>query len=742
MYADIIVDITHEKLDKVFQYRIPSELEGRLKTGMEVVVPFGRGNKEIRGYVTGFSQKPGYDEGKIKPVLRVARDSLAIESRLVALAAWMKEHYGGTMIQALKTVIPIKKQEKARQKKRVRLLLNEEEGRRQLDVYLHKNQKARARLLAALLDQPQQDYELLTKKLNVTSTVVRALEEQKIICLESEKIFRNPIRHKEQERKIPDFTAEQQHAIDVFREDYDRGLRKTYLVYGITGSGKTEVYMEMIAGVLADGGQSIVLIPEIALTYQTVMRFYARFGDRVSILNSRMSPGERYDQMERVKAGEVDVMIGPRSALFTPFPRLRLIVIDEEHESAYKSEQVPRYHARETAIERAAREGASVVLGSATPSLEAFYACKCGRFQLLELKMRAGCGELPGVFVEDMRNELRNGNRSIISDRLKNLIDDRLKKREQIMLFLNRRGYAGFVSCRSCGYVVKCPHCDVSLSVHRGGKMICHYCGHEEPQVNICPSCGSSYIGGFKAGTQQVEELVKGMFPVARVLRMDMDTTRTKDGHEKILETFASEEADILIGTQMIVKGHDFPNVTLVGILAADMSLYSSDYRAAERTFQLLTQAAGRAGRGKSLGQVVIQTYSPDHYSIEMAAAQDYEGFYAAEMEYRGLMGYPPVEQLLAVLMTGPDENLLDTAAKYLREFAVRIDRNRRLQIVGPASPYVAKVSDLYRRVLYLKGREGRLLVEVKNRMERYIEMNQGFQNMRIQFDFNPMNVF
>ena len=742
MYADIIVDITHEKLDKVFQYRIPSELEGRLKTGMEVVVPFGRGNKEIRGYVTGFSQKPGYDEGKIKPVLRVARDSLAIESRLVALAAWMKEHYGGTMIQALKTVIPIKKQEKARQKKRVRLLLNEEEGRRQLDVYLHKNQKARARLLAALLDQPQQDYELLTKKLNVTSTVARALEEQKIICLESEKIFRNPIRHKEQERKIPDFTAEQQHAIDVFREDYDRGLRKTYLVYGITGSGKTEVYMEMIAGVLADGGQSIVLIPEIALTYQTVMRFYARFGDRVSILNSRMSPGERYDQMERVKAGEVDVMIGPRSALFTPFPRLRLIVIDEEHESAYKSEQVPRYHARETAIERAAREGASVVLGSATPSLEAFYACKCGRFQLLELKMRAGCGELPGVFVEDMRNELRNGNRSIISDRLKNLIDDRLKKREQIMLFLNRRGYAGFVSCRSCGYVVKCPHCDVSLSVHRGGKMICHYCGHEEPQVNICPSCGSSYIGGFKAGTQQVEELVKGMFPVARVLRMDMDTTRTKDGHEKILETFASEEADILIGTQMIVKGHDFPNVTLVGILAADMSLYSSDYRAAERTFQLLTQAAGRAGRGKSLGQVVIQTYSPDHYSIEMAAAQDYEGFYAAEMEYRGLMGYPPVEQLLAVLMTGPDENLLDTAAKYLREFAVRIDRNRRLQIVGPASPYVAKVSDLYRRVLYLKGREGRLLVEVKNRMERYIEMNQGFQNMRIQFDFNPMNVF
>ena len=742
MYADIIVDITHEKLDKVFQYGIPSELEGVLQIGMEVIVPFGKSNKEIRGYVTGFSHKPVYDEAKLKTVLRVAKDSVAIEAKLVVLAAWMKEHYGGTMIQSLKTVIPIKKQEKAREKRRVRLLLGEEEGKRQLEVFLHKNQKARARLLAALLDQPEQDYDLLTKKMNVTRTVVRALEEQKLITLESEKVFRDPIRHKNTRRKTPEFTEEQQHAINIFREDYRRGLHKTYLVYGITGSGKTEVYMEMIAQVLKEGGQAIVLIPEIALTYQTVMRFYGRFGERVSILNSRMSPGERYDQMERVKSGQVDVMIGPRSALFTPFPRLGLIVIDEEHEAAYKSEQVPRYHARETAIERAKSEGASVVLGSATPSLEAFYACKCGHFQLLKLIKRAGEGELPKVYVEDMRKELREGNRSILSDRLKNLIELRLAGHEQIMLFLNRRGYAGFVSCRSCGYVVKCPHCDVSLSMHKGGKMICHYCGHEEPQVRLCPSCGSPYVGGFKAGTQQIEELVKQKFPKARVLRMDMDTTRTKDGHEKILEAFASEEADILIGTQMVVKGHDFPNVTLVGILAADMSLYSSDYRAAERTFQLLTQAAGRAGRGKSKGEVVIQTYSPEHYSIERAAAQDYEGFFEAEMEYRGLVGYPPVEQLLAVLMTGPEENMLERAARYLRDFVVRVDKKGSLLIIGPASPYVAKVSDVYRRVLYLKGRDYRLLIEVKNRMEQYIEINKGFQDMRIQFDFNPMNVF
>ncbi len=742
MYADIIIDITHEKLDKIFQYGIPSELEGVLKTGMEVIVPFGRGNKETRGYVVGFSERAGYDESKIKEIIRTAEDSIAIEAKLVALAAWLKEYYGGTMIQALKTVIPIKKQEKMREKRRIRLLLGEEEGKWQLDVFLHKNQKARARLLAALLDQPEQDYDLLTKKLHVTREVVRALEDQKIIALNSEKVLRNPIGYRNRKDQIPDYTPEQKHAVSSFREDYERGIRGTYLVYGITGSGKTEVYMEMIAGVLAQGRQAIVLIPEIALTYQTVMRFCGRFGDRVSILNSRMSQGERYDQMERVKAGEVDVMIGPRSALFTPFTHLGLIVIDEEHETSYKSEQTPRYHARETAVRRAQMEGASVVLGSATPSLESFYACKQGTFRMFELKKRAGSGELPQVYVEDMRKEMKSGNRSILSDRLKSLIETRLGRGEQIMLFLNRRGYAGFVSCRACGYVVKCPHCDVALSAHRGGKMVCHYCGYEEAQVRACPSCGSQYIGGFKAGTQQVEELVIRQFPGARVLRMDMDTTRTKDGHEKILEAFAGEEADILIGTQMIVKGHDFPNVTLVGILAADLSLYANDYRAAERTFQLLTQAAGRAGRGKSKGEVVIQTYSPEHYSIEMAAAQDYEGFYESEMEYRMLMGYPPTEQLLAVLLTGPDEAVLETAAKYLREFVLRVDKNRILKVIGPASPYVAKVSDVYRRILYLKGTEYRMLIEVKNRMEQYIEINTGFRTLRIQFDFNPMNIF
>lgn len=741
MFANIIVDITHEKLDKIFQYRVPSHMEGELSIGMEVLVPFGKGNRMTKGYVVDFSENCDYDLSKVKEIAEISRKGMAIEGKLVALAAWMKEHYGGTMIQALKTVLPIKQKEQAKVKKKVRLLLNEEEGKTKLDFYLHKNQKARARLLAALLDEPVLDYELINKKLNITLNVVRALEEQGVLSIESEQVYRNPIQNRKQQVKDICYTDEQKNAIEGFWGDYQKQQYGTYLIHGVTGSGKTEVYMEMIARVAAKGRQAIVLIPEIALTFQTVMRFYRRFGDRVSIMNSRLSAGERYDQMMRAKAGEIDVMIGPRSALFTPFPNLGLIVIDEEHENTYKSEQIPRYHARETAIARAKLEQASVILGSATPSVEAMYRAKHGEYKLLELHKRSGNQEMAQVHVVDLRKELRDGNRSILSRKLQQMIADRLQKKEQIMLFLNRRGYAGFISCRECGFVVKCPHCDVSLSYHRNGKMVCHYCGYEQERVQICPECGSRHIGEFKAGTQQIEEVVKKYFPEARVLRMDLDTTRSKDGHEKILAAFANEEADILVGTQMIVKGHDFPNVTLVGILAADMSLYSNDYRAGERTFQLLTQAAGRAGRGAKKGEALIQTYSPDHYAIVTAAAQDYEAFYEEEIHYRELMGYPPVDNLLAILVSCEKEALLETGCKYLKEFAVRIRGAEEVAIIGPASPGIGKINDVYRKVLYLKTEKYDTLIKMKNKLEQYIEVNPGFNPMRIQFDFNPMHI-
>ena len=495
--------------------------------------------------------------------------------------------------------------------------------------------------------------------------------------------------------------------------------------------------MKLIETVLDQGQQAIILIPEIALTYQTVRRFYARFGEKVSVINSRQSQGERYDQFKRARRGEVQVMVGPRSALFTPFANLGLIVIDEEHESSYKSENSPRYHARETAVERARLEHARVVLGSATPSLEAYHKAMEGTYGLVKLQSRYQDRPMPQVSVVDLREELKAGNRSVLSRKLKEAMKDRLEKREQIILFLNRRGYAGFVSCRSCGQVMKCPHCDVSLSEHNNGRLLCHYCGYETVKPQACPVCGSPYIGGFKAGTQQIEKVVKETFPGVRTLRMDFDTTRTKGSYEKILSAFASHEADVLIGTQMIVKGHDFPDVTLVGIVAADLSLNAEDYRCSERTFQLLCQAVGRGGRGNKPGEAVIQTYHPDHYSIQAASVQDYEAFYQEEMSYRMLLDYPPASHMMAVLGSCPEEELLVQAMHYLELYIHRVYKEKDLHVIGPAYASVGKVKDIYRQVIYLKHEKQETLVRIKDQLEKYIEINSGFRKLYIQFDFS-----
>ena len=742
MYAKVIIDITHEKLDRVFEYSIPTELEGMLKIGMEVFVPFGMGNRRIKGYIVGFSKESEYEPKKIKTIEKIVPKSVSVQSELVALAVWMKEQYGGTMIQALKTVLPIKRQEKKKEKRYVRRLVSKEEGQRKLDEFLQKNQRARARLMAALLDQDCIAYDVLKKEQKLTLEVVQSLQKQGILEILSERVYRNPVKEYQGREEKLVLTEEQKETVETFLANERLGIRPVYLLYGVTGSGKTEVYMEMIEEVIKKGKQVIVLIPEISLTYQMVMRFYKRFGDRISIINSRLSKGERFDQMERVKNGEVDIMIGPRSALFTPFDNLGLIVVDEEHESSYKSEQVPRYHARETAVFRAKMANASVVLGSATPSMEAFYRCRMGEYVLLQLKERAAKQRMAEVYTVDMREELRAGNRSILSGLLYEKMRQRLECGEQTMLFLNRRGYSGFLSCRSCGYVVKCPHCDVSLSYHNNGKMVCHYCGYTTERPKVCPSCGSKHISGFRAGTQQIEELIRREFPSARVLRMDTDTTGGKEGHEKILSAFANGQGDILIGTQMIVKGHDFPNVTLVGILAADLSLYVDDFRSGVRTFQLLVQAEGRAGRGEREGEAVIQTYSPDHYAIVHAANQDYEGFYEEEMEYRMMAGYPPCENLMAVYLSAESEDLLEKAAFYLKEYAKRIKNRENVQIIGPSAPYVGKVHDIFRRILYFKHQEYGILIEVKNKLEEYIEINPGYQKVRVQFDFNPMGGF
>ena len=741
-FVNVIVDISHEKVDRVFQYRIPEHLKSRLQAGMQVRIPFGRGNRLTKGYVVGFSEKPDYPPEKIKELAGIVEGSVKAESQLIALAAWMRERYGSTMNQALKTVLPVKQKTRQKQSRKLVRSISVLEGGQLLEEYRRKKYQAKARLLEALLQNEELDYEEAVKSLKLSAAVIKGFEDKGIVRVESRTLYRNPFAdHFTKKEKEVLLNREQAEAVEGIWADHQSGIQKTSLLHGVTGSGKTEVYMELIARVIREGKQAILLIPEIALTFQTVRRFYERFGDRVSVMHSRLSGGERYDQFMRAQNGEIDVMIGPRSALFTPFSKIGMIIIDEEHEGSYKSETVPRYHAVDAARFRARMCGASVVLGSATPSVDSYDRACSGRYGLYRLTGRYGDAKLPGVAVVDLRTELKEGNRSIFSRKLRAAMEDRLRRGQQTMLFLNRRGLSGFVSCRSCGTAIRCPHCDVALSLHNDGRLRCHYCGYETGMPPLCPSCGSRYISGFRAGTQQIEREVQKLFPQARVLRMDYDTTRTKESYEQILTAFGRGEADILVGTQMIVKGHDFPNVTLVGILAADISLYASDYRSSERTFQLLTQAVGRAGRGRQAGEAVIQTYVPEHYSIRMAARQDYEGFYRQEILYRRMMGYPPAAFMLGIYLSGSEEEFLEKQAERLGNAIQRLCTEG-LVVIGPAVAALSRKKDMYRMVIYLKHMKETVLLHVKNQIERILEQEAVWNKIYIQFDYNPLNAY
>ena len=761
LYADIIVDISHEKLDKPFQYRVPERLKDSLEIGMCVTVPFGNGGRRLKGYVIEIGEECKFDPQRTKDILEITTKNAGVEDRLIALAGWIRKNYGSTMIQALKTVIPAKQTVKRLEHRTLQRLMNREEIISLLGESCRKKQMAKERLLRELVEQEEIPYEWVTGKLGVSAQTVRGLEKAGAVRVVSTESLRNPVRLAQENEEAnarqmrPVLSAEQRRIAEEILADFDAGSPGTYLIHGITGSGKTEVYMQIVEEMVRRGRQAIVLIPEIALTYQTLLRFYRRFGSRVSVMNSTLSPGEKYDQCERAKNGEIDVIIGPRSALFTPFPKLGVIIMDEEHENSYKSEATPKYHARETAARLAGMCGASLVLGSATPSMEAYYRAQSGEYKLYTLKERLTGGQLPTVYTIDLRQELKQGNRSIFSRKLQELLADRLQKGEQSILFLNRRGYAGFISCRACGHVMKCPHCDVSLSEHKGGRLICHYCGYSEPKPSVCPKCGSRYISGFKAGTQQIEEKLRELFPNVRTLRMDGDTTKTKDSYEQILSAFSNREADVLIGTQMIVKGHDFPGVTLVGVLAADLSLGANDYRAGERTFQLLTQAVGRAGRGALPGEAVIQTYQPEHYAVTYAAGQDYEGFYNEEILYRELGGYPPAAHMLAVQIFARVESRGQSLAEALAECVrgkMPAERGQemkdtaqtggerdRMQIIGPAPAAIGRINDIFRFVFYVKSAKYDTLVKVKDVLEEKIQGEQ-LRTEVVQFDFDPVN--
>lgn len=740
-YADVIVDISLEKLDKTYQYAIPEALLSDAVVGAKVKVPFGGGKRMVEGYIIDTSETPVFDPARTKEIASVVQGAVSLERRFIALAYWMKEHFGGTMNEALKTVLPVKQAVREVKKRTIVPAAEEARFTEYYNEAVERKFTARVRLLEELRGKAEADYREVLQKLRISAATVEAVCRDGIFSVREETSYRNPVKGVQSTRR-PELNEEQREAVEVLWRDYEEGKRGTYLLFGITGSGKTEVYLELIERVRKDGKQAIMLIPEISLTFQTVRRFYERFGERVSVLHSRLSAGERYDQYVRAGRGEVDVMIGPRSALFTPFERLGLIIIDEEQEGAYKSEGTPRYHARETAEYLAKLTGASLLLGSATPSLEAYSRAKSGAYRLLTLTKRAKEAQVPQVEIVDLREELRAGNRSIFSRKLKERMQERLAKGEQVMLFLNRRGYAGTVSCRACGEGMKCPHCDISLTFHKGGTLLCHYCGYETKQPKLCPACGSKYIGLFGTGTQKVEEAVLREFPGVKVLRMDADTTKQKGGHDKIIEEFSKGEAQVLIGTQMIVKGHDFPRVTLVGIIAADLSLYAGDYRAAERTFCLLAQAAGRAGRDRLPGEVVIQTYQPEHYSITAAASGDYESFYRQEMAYRKLLKYPPAAHILAVLVQAEEkEDAALGAGRVAKALSVSLlPEEKTGTVIGPVPAQLARANDLYRYLIYVKtpGYERlmqlhRVAAEEKRLTETVIKCN-------IQFDFNPLN--
>ena len=658
-YAQIIVDLSAEAVDRVFSYAVPEDVV--VVPGQLVTVPFGP--RTLDGFVVGLSETCDVPRERVRPILRVADEAPVIQPDLMELAEWMHARYLCNLVDALRLMIPAElRGGRVRMKTRrfAHLLLAGEA----LDAFKKANARAKKQLeiLEALENGDQPASELDNAPLN-------ALVRKGAVVLNEREQRRRPALLRDESRQAdPELMPGQARAVARLTDALTRGGGR-FLLHGVTGSGKTEVYIRLIRRALELGKTAIVLVPEIALTPQMVSWLHARFGADAAVLHSALSAGERYDEWRRIRSGEARVVIGARSAVFAPLENLGVIVVDEEHESTYQSDHRPRYDAREVAWKRAAQHGAVLLLGSATPAIATYMRAMPGvrpenRLELIELRQRVKNRPLPEVSVVDMRREFEKGNHSIFSAKLAGALKTCLDQGRQAMLFINRRGHSTFVSCRACGYVVRCDQCDVSMTWHQAeGVLRCHYCGKTMPPPKQCPGCGSGYIKYFGAGTQKVEAEVRQMFPQARVARMDIDTTQGKDAHIRILEAFRRGETDVLVGTQMIAKGLDFPNVTLVGVVAADMTLNLPDYRSVERTFQLITQVAGRAGRADSPGRVVVQTYDPDHYGIRLAAAQDYRAFYTRESAYRRAALYPPFTVIARLVYSAKDAQAAEAAA-------------------------------------------------------------------------------
>lgn len=762
--AEVLVEVPAREINRPFDYLIPTHLQQVISQGSRVVVPFGP--RKVQGYVLQLKDKQATTEAathKLKEIEHILDEFPPLTQELIELGKWMSLEYVCFLITALQALLPAVLKSKTKKivherkdgeletkyqvndkvtKKSIAMVspIGSAEELADEKLQLSNRAKKQKEIIEYFQNDPQPIplVELLEMCATTRSTV-KQLEQSGILKIEQQEVGRDPYQDRKfvQTEALP-LTKEQQNAFEEIRSCVVQGEYKTFLLHGVTGSGKTEIYLQTIAYAMSKGKEAIVLVPEISLTPQMVERFKGRFGEQVAVIHSRLSAGERYDEWRKIRQGKVKVAIGARSALFSPFQNLGIIIVDEEHESSYKQEENPKYHARDVAIFRGQYHQAPVILGSATPTLESYARAQKGVYQLINLEERVQGRPLPKVEIVDMRSELHEGNRSMFSRVLFDKITHCLEREEQMVLFLNRRGFSTFVMCRDCGFVQQCPHCDISLTYHKVTQSHrCHYCGYSEKQVQQCPECESEHIRFFGTGTQKVEEELHKHFPGIRVVRMDVDTTQKKGSHERLLQNFRDQRADVLLGTQMIAKGLDFEKVTLVGVIAADSLLHLPDFRAAEKTFQLLTQVSGRAGRHQLLGEVVVQTYTPEHYSVIAAAEHNYLSFYQQEMNHRHQRGYPPYYYITLITFTHEDIPVLVRACEQSVQWLKKQISVNSI-VLGPVASPIPKIKDRYRYQCMIKYRDepnlGTILTQLLERNKRSIDKH----HLLIQIDKNP----
>ena len=752
--AEIIINSNVKNLNKTFDYIIPVEFEEKIAIGSRTLVPFGNKKELEEGFVVGIKETSEY-MSKLKIIAKV-EEKLYLSQEKIELAKWMANKYFCNISDCIKLMLPPGTTTK--------VLSNRINDKMQNFVYLTKdldeieqdieNKKIKSdkpiRALKFLMENSNN--EILSTDLqmfaDVTNAVLKSLEKKGYIDVLEKEVERNPFIHKviKQSQNLT-LTYEQENAFEKINASLQFNEYDEFLLFGVTGSGKTEIYIQLIEEALKLGKDSIMLVPEISLTPQTVDRFLSRFGEeKIAVLHSKLSVGERYDQWKKIERGDAKIVIGARSAIFAPVQNIGLIIIDEEHDESYKSEMSPRYNAKEIASYLGEKNNVPVVFGSATPDMSTYYKAINGKMELIELTKRANNASLPDVEIVDLRSELATGNKTMISQKLHEEIEENLKNKKQTILFLNRRGFSTFIMCRDCGYTAKCKNCNITLTYHiKENKLKCHYCGYETNALTICPECGSKNIRYFGTGTQKLEEQVKSLFPQASTIRMDIDTVTKKNSHEDILNRFKNDRIDILIGTQMVVKGHDFPNVTLVGVIAADSSLNIDDYRAHERTFQTLTQVAGRAGRGKDKGKVIIQTYNPDTFCIQYAQKQDYKLFYDTEIHLRKQLRYPPFCDIILIGISSKSQKELETIANKIYEDLKEKIKTEKLQILlyKPVPAPIDRIKNKFRWRIIVKCKiDEKIINSISDTMDKINSQNTNNKNdTRIIVDVNPTNM-